>query len=682
VLALSTYGGVCDATALGAATQAGQPAWTTPIAFGAHSTTNTQANWVTFILPSGLWVYTGATTSGCEVTQYAFTSVLGPSSGEDLGFLFEDVGTGHSATSIYCTEPNAVFPYFVAQGFGAKAGSAASLSAPVMLIQNTADHSRFIGLMGLSHLSGSIAFELLNVNYGEVTASGGEGYETAQPCAIVAPMVTEDVHNLNCVHAPSGTSELVISLGSGNPWNTHINGLYIEGPLGTADTTTPAVSITSSNSGNPGPIIEDVDLAEDVASSTRYVVQIGANANATLLGVTNAHEGYLVNDIPRSRTITGSNLAAAASIGYYSSLPTWVNGLNGTTPTAATPAWLQYLGTGADGANLTASGNLSGEKYYTNFTIPFGNTVTVNSNSGLTIHATGTCTIAGTLTSAAQYTAANGVFGGSSGGSGAGTSNGTIGNASYGSFAGTGSTIAGGGSAGALTGGNGGNGNSVAGNFPRMGLATALGGSDGVGAGGSVGLAGANSGGARGNGGAGVVLICGTLTGTDGTNTGIIDAEGGAGSPSAANLTGAGSGGGGAPVILSSQNPVTTWPTVYTGAGAGGQSTVPEAVPLSGNACTGTVPVVTCGVTTGALSGGTIVAAGSGCGSSPAIAWQILGGGGTGGTITPTWSGGALTAATCSGGSGYTASTFTSSGNGGQGGAGWYSEWAAGIQVH
>jgi hypothetical protein len=171
-----------------------------------------------------------------------------------------------------------------------------------------------------------------------------------------------------------------------------------------------------------------------------------------------------------------------------------------------------------------------------------------------------------------------------------------------------------------------------------------------------------------------VVLICASITGT-----GVIDVSGGVGGPAVANSTGAGSGGGGGVAILSSQAPVSTWPSLYTGGSAGGLATVPYAVPAgtsataSGNSCIAQ-PKLALSLTGGALSGCSVTAAGAGCGAAPNINWSILGGGGTGGTVTPTWSGGAVASCTASGGSGYTAATYTTSGNGGDGGYGWSAE--------
>ena len=62
------------------------------------------------------------------------------------------------------------------------------------------------------------------------------------------------------------------------------------------------------------------------------------------------------------------------------------------------------------------------------------------------------------------------------------------------------------------------------------------------------------------------------------------------------------------------------------------------------------------------------------------MTWSVLGGGGTlgTGTVNPTWSGGVLASCTTTAGTstGYTAATYTTSGVGGDGGAGWYAEFA------
>jgi hypothetical protein len=166
-----------------------------------------------------------------------------------------------------------------------------------------------------------------------------------------------------------------------------------------------------------------------------------------------------------------------------------------------------------------------------------------------------------------------------------------------------------------------------------------------------------------------VVLICASISGNDGAYNGVIDTSGGYGNPAAADATGAGGGGGGGAVILSSQAKVKSWPAVHAAGGPGALASVPQAL-ATGGSCTSR-PKIALGVASGALSSCTVAQAGAGCGAGTGVVWNIVGGGGAGGTITATWSGGALQSCQAQGGAGYTAATYATTGAGGDGGNGW-----------
>ena len=398
---------------------------------------------------------------------------------------------------------------------------------------------------------------------------------------------------------------------------------------------------------------------------------------------------------------SGQILMSQVTAGVQSTSPVCPNGTGGALTTSGctsgsgtptnTPAWLQYLGDGRDGAyeataaSCTASAPcfLAGDRYYTSFKVDSGAYIygnTAATGSGLTIHSQGACTIQGTVlmnwvNNAASATQ-SGFLGGASGGSGGGTAAGVAGK--YTTISYGGSQVAGypAGTAGAASGGNGTNGAGLMWSpyMQRAAVNTSASSLDGLELVGGVGQQGGSSGGTGGEAGGGFVAMCASLDGTGG----VVDASGGPGKPPAANSTGAGSGGGGGVVILSSQASVTTWPAVYVAGGPGGLATVPETA-ATGGACT-SQPKATLGVTSGALSGTcTVVQAGAGCGTGTGVAWNILGGG-TAGTavINPTWSSGALASCTVTPGtsSGYTAATYTTAGTGGDGGNGWYAEFA------
>jgi hypothetical protein len=244
----------------------------------------------------------------------------------------------------------------------------------------------------------------------------------------------------------------------------------------------------------------------------------------------------------------------------------WHSTSVGAAVTTGMPAWLQYVGVAS--ATETCNGVLSGDQYYGTFSVPNGNTCTVNSTVGLTVHAA-TCSVVGTLTgnsATVSGAATAAIGGGSGGGSGYGNANGTAGGATY-LIATTASPVTAGGSAG-TSGVSGGNGSTPIAQYENAilnsGAAT-----DGLFIAGGVGKVGQNSGGAAGNPGAGITLICGTLTFTDGTHQGTVTATGGNGGAGGSN-TGGGSAGGGGVLILASQSAYTGTPTLTEVGGTGG----------------------------------------------------------------------------------------------------------------
>ena len=329
---------------------------------------------------------------------------------------------------------------------------------------------------------------------------------------------------------------------------------------------TNAVVINNTSGSGTGGLI----VYEGGSNNTIAALNVSGTGSATFAGAVTAPS--FVGAV----TGNASTATSAASLSASSALP---SGTTATTPAAgdnstklattaslqyetATPHWLQFLGTGADGASTPITGNLSGDYYYTSFTLNSGVTLTVNSSYGLVIHATGACTINGTIStgsSANNYPSG----GGSGGGGGYGTANGAAAPSVY-FFPSTSSSLAVGGGAGG-TSGVGGAGNTPTNTVSRSILGAGT--TDGIFWGGSTGGAGGSSGGAGGNGAGSVVLICGSITGT----TGIINAVGNNGTAATTGNEGGGGGGGGGVIILSSQQTETfSGITLSVAGGSGG----------------------------------------------------------------------------------------------------------------
>jgi hypothetical protein len=503
---------------------------------------------------------------------------------------------------------------------------------------------------------------------------------------------TDTNMTINSVDA-TNASAVLVNLGNNLGASHSSQMLSFSAPLPASE-----IQMPTKSSGAPTTLTwSQGDLEQNSGATANGVaawVNVAAGTPGTWAGIPLGNSsGQIAASQIASASLQGTDtkvLTAGTVAGTAAPLCTDANGGATTSGCPATgalstaPAWLQYLGTGADGAYEATAGsctsgapcNLGGEKNYTSFAVDSGAYVYSNvaPSFGLVIHSQGACNINGTmLLNGAKSTwpsTNKGMGGAAGGGSGGGSSAGTAGTTSNPSIAISVLGNINGGNAGSSSGGSGGVGASYNSSVQRALTNSGAGGLDGMFLTGGTGVQGGNSGGAGGYPGGGVVLMCGSINGTGG----VIDLSGAYGMPPAANSTGAGSGGGGGVGILSSQAAVSNWPAIYVAGGPGGLVTVPEALGTSGT-CT-TQPKVTLGVSGGALNSCTVAQAGAGCGTGANVTFNTVGGSGTGGTITPTWSGGALASCTASGGSGYTAATYTTAGAGGDGGNGWYAEFA------
>lgn len=423
----------------------------------------------------------------------------------------------------------------------------------------------------------------------------------------------------------------------------------------------------------------------------------GGTAFSTLTSGTNTTAAMVVGT-GASLAVSGSGTIAATTAANLSGTPALPNGTTATTQAATdnttklattqqvqsalavvqtaqttTPPWLQFLGYGTLPTTCTSGTCVqSGDLFVTTYNVSAGATVTVsNSSVGLTVHATGACTVNGTI-DARGVTLPGVTTGIGASGSGGGGGGGTAAGAAGGIISGPVGTGSLGGTAGASSGGTGGNGIAQAGTTSNAHRTLSQGYFyDGQSMNGSTGGTGGSSGGAGGNGGGSVALICASITGT-----GTVDVSGNNGGPATNNSIGGGGGGGGGTIFLSSQAAETYTINTYAAGGPGslaGTVGYPEALVLSGTATSPAKALL--GVTTGALNGTcTVEQAGAGYGTGTGATVVVLGGGGTLGTgvVNLTWSAGALASCTVTPGtsSGYTAQTFTTSGAGGDGGAG------------
>ena len=361
------------------------------------------------------------------------------------------------------------------------------------------------------------------------------------------------------------------------------------GPLGTMaaswnfDTTTAASACASIGCASGGL----TSFAAPSGSWPTWLVPTVTNSTSTpslAVAATSTGSGSVV--LSASPTFTGTPTApTAAATDNTTQLATDAFVHRAISSLANTPAWLTMLGDGSDGSCVVGTSclgsssstlTMGGEYYFTNFSVPYGATVQVvmqaptgsNQNS-LVVHATGACTVAGEIDASWDLIPLIGSstygYGGGTGGVATGT--GTI-------------TYIGNSSINALPAGKAysGNGYSLT-NTQIRGILGANPFNDGLFFRGSPGSPNGNIF-VYGAPGLGITLICGSIIGTDGVNTGTLLANGG---PAATYSAGSGynqaGGGGGGVVILSSQATIGTLPVVSVAGGAGEIGTAVLAAP-------------------------------------------------------------------------------------------------------
>ncbi len=235
----------------------------------------------------------------------------------------------------------------------------------------------------------------------------------------------------------------------------------------------------------------------------------------------------------------------------------------GESQNAPTPDWLTWLGNGTTPyACSSGTCDLSGENWFSSFTLSSGAELLNNTAGPLIIRATGACTIAGTISGSPNAgnpgISGNGDFGGGGGGGGGGALAGTQGRNT---LVVPGVPIVNGGKGGGAGGGAGQNALTVNQGQYRMLLSS---GSPWPG-GGAVGGQGGSNGGAGGTGGTPVIFVCDTIN-----FTGTINVSGSNGGNAPANNTGAGGGGGGGYVLFAAVSYTANTGTINTNGGTGG----------------------------------------------------------------------------------------------------------------
>jgi hypothetical protein len=183
----------------------------------------------------------------------------------------------------------------------------------------------YIGHMTFANLSSTNAPKVMWVNNSccattiEDVVVDAFAISGVTPCwfgnGTTGPNLNIKIDGISCTHAGSGASDIVEQ-----EWNQFANNVfknvYMENLPG-ADTTTPWISVQAFGSPSAADLFIGVTAGGDVASSTRYTVDIASGAHAI---ITSLQQGSVSTNAINDHNGSGVTVTAAAnsSVGGYS----------------------------------------------------------------------------------------------------------------------------------------------------------------------------------------------------------------------------------------------------------------------------------------------------------------------------------------------------------------------------
>lgn len=289
--------------------------------------------WVTVVLPAyGNWTWSSITDgTNCLVTQYDHTSLIGSNTGQGIQFEFV-ADRGSNVASVYCTQDasEADRSYLRAEGFMARARAGSVVTRAVAEFRRTFDNSVFRSISVITEVPGSKAIWVWGTccgtsfyNISANAKSVGIPFTIGNPRVMVT--METNFFGLAPEYPGPGFSNVVIA--EGNTWTTNNNifGLYMEGPLGTNDRTTPAILVSCDGElCSAANSVYGVQLRNDVTGSVRPLIEIapGAKLNAFELGHSNST--FILDHNGGGVDVKGP---ANGSLASYSTDASVINGL-------------------------------------------------------------------------------------------------------------------------------------------------------------------------------------------------------------------------------------------------------------------------------------------------------------------------------------------------------------------
>ena len=310
----STNGGIIDARGAGGAL----------VYSSGEIDIGTTTKPVILLLPCvGNWTATMTGGTSNAIKWFDKSSIIGCGSGEGEPFTIYAGATSNLA-SVCGNDPTA--KYFRVDGWacGALNGATVSSTGAVLHINSMQDES-YVGHMTAS-TSSTTANKILWIhgtccsNVIEMVNAEGFGTAGAVPCTFGNGTVDANqgmtVRSISCVHPGNGLNNFIDVQNSPTHVGNIFEGIYMEETAG-QDLTTPFAAVTAPSAPSATDTFIGLNGSLDIASSTRYVLDIASGAHVTSLNLnigtvsTNAINDHNAGKGP----ITG---AVNSTISYYS----------------------------------------------------------------------------------------------------------------------------------------------------------------------------------------------------------------------------------------------------------------------------------------------------------------------------------------------------------------------------
>ena len=294
--------------------------------------------------PSGIWKFNITNATSCGIKLFDRAAFDGPGIGA-IGFEIQPSSGSNSMDSLICNDPSTGL-YTRIRNVFLNNDPGATFANGLLHLKAVADgnfiegvHIRNSSGIGMA-INGCCSTTVLNSQFNGnagtgaipismITNSGGAGFND----------VGVNLFSISAVHPGAASNNVHMTNPAGNCVGVHFYGLYMEGPLGTADTTTP-----SFDDGCESTLVEGAVLGLDVAASTRYMFQLETGSGCFFTG--HDLESYqqstnIVNDLCNSVTVTAPSLFTPIN---YTNMPSWsigtstfkksINLIETTAPTA------------------------------------------------------------------------------------------------------------------------------------------------------------------------------------------------------------------------------------------------------------------------------------------------------------------------------------------------------------